>query len=247
MKKQMKPIFILAGLIGLIASCTSAPEKASSVENKLSDAEQKEGWILLFDGMSTNGWHVYNKGKAIKSWTVSKGELVCNAIQDTAKTEVQDLVTDSSYASFELVFEWSITPGGNSGVFINVVEQADLPTVWTSGPEFQLLDPLHGDYKDAKRRSGSLFGFLAAKDSIPEKPAGDWNRGRIKQKNGMVEFFVNDVPTVQQDFTTPAWRDTIAKTYFKNFPSFGKQTNGHIALQDWNKGVRFRNIKLRQL
>lgn len=247
MEKQLKPIFIVVGLFSWLVSCTSAPENVSSIHNRLSEAEKSEGWILLFDGASTNGWHVYNKGKTVKSWTVSQGELVCNATQDTAKTEVQDLVTDSSYADFELLFEWSITPGGNSGVFINVVEQPDLPTVWTSGPEFQLLDPLHGDYKDAKRRSGSLFGFLAAKDSIPEKPAGDWNRGRIRQKNGRAEFFVNDVPTVQQDFTTTAWRDTIAKTYFKNFPSFGKQTSGHIALQDWNKGVRFRNIKLRPL
>lgn len=243
----MKPVFILAGFISLIVSCTTAPEQTSSVPNKLSDAEKNEGWILLFDGLSTNGWHVYNKGKAIKSWTVSNGELVCNAIQDTAKTEVQDLVTDSSYANFELVFEWNITAGGNSGVFINVVEQPDLPTVWTSGPEFQLLDPMHNDYKDMKRRSGSLFGFLAAKDSIPEKPAGEWNKGRIRQMNGRAEFFVNEVATVKQDFTISSWQDTIAKTYFKNFPAFGKETKGHIALQDWNKGVKFRNIKLRPL
>ena len=36
--------------------------------NKLSKIEKQEGWVLLFDGKTLDGWHVYNKGKAQSAW-----------------------------------------------------------------------------------------------------------------------------------------------------------------------------------
>lgn len=77
--------------------------------------------------------------------------------------------------------------------------------------------------------------------------AAYWNQSVITQVNGKVKFYLNGVQTAEQDFTTDEWRQKVEATGFKRFPEFGKYTSGHIALQDWTKGVSFRNIKIKEL
>lgn len=83
---------------------------------------KKQGWILLFDGKTTNGWHGYNKDGVPAVWLAKDGELQCDPTKRT-ELEVTDLVTDQAYENYELRFEWKISEGGNSGVFINVQEK----------------------------------------------------------------------------------------------------------------------------
>lgn len=215
-------------------------------QNKLSKQEQKEGWILLFDGKTTNGWHRYNKPKEASSWSVQKGELVCDP---RAPMEAHgDLISDQEFQNFDLTFEWKITNQGNSGVFINVLEQKDIPTAWATGPEYQLLDIAHPDYAaNDKKRSGCLYGFAPQKTPAPNKPVGKWNQSRIKQVDGKMEFYLNGVLTAEQDLSTAEWKQMVGNSGFKNFPEFGKHTKGRIGLQDWANGISFRNIKIKEL
>ncbi len=226
-------------VICIISSCTEVKH-----DNQLTEKEKKEGWVLLFDGQSTKGWHLYNDDKRASTWTVSNGELICGP---DIRFDHMDLVTDKEYKNFDLTFDWKINKGGNSGVFINVVERPDIQATWASGPEYQMLEGSHPDYADPLKRSGCIFGLLPQKNPVDTTRAGVWNESRIKQLDGHVEFYLNGVLTVQQDFTSPAWIDTIGKTHFNNFPGFGKQTSGRIALQDWQKAVAFKNIKIREL
>jgi hypothetical protein len=53
--------------------------------------------------------------------------------------------------------------------------------------------------------------------------------------------------TAEQDLTSKEWKDLVAKSNFKYFSTFGKTVKGHIALQDWSKGIAFKNIKIKEL
>jgi hypothetical protein len=220
-------------------SCNSKPNV-----NSLSKEEKEEGWDLLFDGQSLNGWHLYNKGQGASSWKVINNELYCDPVD---KSENSDLVTDKEYENYELQLEWKISEKGNSGIFINVQERPELPTAWTSGPEYQILEETHHDFPNEKKRAGCLYNFYPQLNTAKLHPLNEWNHSRIVQKNGKVEFYLNDILTAKEDFTSQAWKDTVAKSGFKTYPEFGKYTKGRIALQDWAKGFYFRNIKIREL
>lgn len=226
-----------------LTCCACSPSK----DNKLSDQEEQEGWLLLFDGKTLNNWHLYNNPDSTNSsWRVENGAIVYLA--DSANVKHEDLVTDKEFENFDLKFEWKISEEGNSGVFINVVEKKEIPTAWASGPEYQLLDSLHPDYGiNMKKRPGCLYNFSGQKNPVPAKPAGEWNQGRIKQENGKVEFYLNGLQTAEQDFKSDQWKEMIAASGFSYFPDFGKTTKGKIALQRWYKTVAFKNLKIREL
>ncbi|WP_336514164.1 DUF1080 domain-containing protein [Pollutibacter soli] len=239
--KIFLPVFIISfSFSPAIFSCNSG----SVLNNQLTDKEKSEGWELLFDGVTSDGWHVYNGSKTTTAWLVKNGELYCSP-EDTAAPA--DLLTDKEFENFDLHFDWKISKGGNSGVFINVVEKPEYPRAWTTGPEYQLLDSAHHDFDQLKKRSGCLYGFAPQKNPAAQASAGQWNKGRILQQNGKIEFYVNDVLTAIEDFKSQAWTDSVANSGFKNFPQYSKSTKGHIALQDWLNGVSFRNIKIKNL
>lgn len=238
LKIQAKGLIISAALLW---GCSPAGES----NNRLTGEEQKEGWELLFDGESLKGWHLYNQGSKPSAWKAENGELVYRS--DSARVEHEDLVTDKEYENYDFRFEWKISEEGNSGVFINVVERRDIPTAWSSGPEYQLLDSLHPDYAiNLKKRPGCLYNFSEQKNPVPARPAGEWNQGRIVQQNGKVQFYLNGILTAEQDMTTEAWKEMIAASGFNYFPDFGKATKGRIGLQKWYKSVAFRNLKIKE-
>ena len=43
--------------------------------NTLTDAQKAEGWQLLFDGTTKNGWHIYNNRTDGAAWKVENGTL----------------------------------------------------------------------------------------------------------------------------------------------------------------------------
>ncbi len=244
MKKTLVALFSVGILSVALCSCTE--NKAEN--NELTKQETEEGWKLLFDGKTTDGWHLYNKGKVASSWTVKDGVLACNT--DTTGIEHGDLVSDKIYKNFDLKFDWKISKAGNSGVFVNVIEQDTIPTAWASGPEYQLLEHenIGAAYlKDSTKWSACLYSFKPQQNPAKLKPLGEWNESNIKQNNGKIEFYLNGVLTAEQDLTADTWKNMVSKSGFKYFPLFGKNTSGRIALQEWSKGVAFRNIKVKEL
>ncbi|WPU93128.1 DUF1080 domain-containing protein [Mucilaginibacter sabulilitoris] len=240
MKKHMTKFVSALVVLAAIFNCAYTPDP----NNKLTAKEQAAGWKLLFDGHSTAGWHLYNSQAAFTAWKAKDGELFCDP-QD--KSGPGDMITDKEYKNFDLKFDWKLPKGGNSGVFINVLERNDIPAGWASGPEYQLLDDAHPDYAKPQSRSGCLYGFAPQKNPVKSKPSDTWNHSEIKQKNGKVQFYLNGVLTAEEDFASTAWAKKVADSHFKGFPEFGKHINGHIALQDWATGISFRNIKIREL
>lgn len=212
------------------------------VDNQLSAEELASGWKLLFDGTTLNGWHIYNQPDSVKNaWTVSDGSLYCLSDSELLRG---DLVTDSEFENYELQFDWTIEDGGNSGIFINVDEQDDIPTAWASGPEYQLLGKGHHDESKPMKLSGCFYNFSPQSTATATKPAGEWNHSRIIQKNGNISFYLNGNLTAQQDMKSVDWPKKIKDAGFDKFAKFGQKTKGHFALQSWEKSARFKNIKI---
>jgi hypothetical protein len=252
-----KNLFSLLLVISIVVSCKNETKKESeetwrtkktalenATHNELMDVEKEQGWQLLFDGKTLNGWHVYNNPDGKSVWEVKDGEI--HSIADDESLTAGDLVTDASYKNYELTLEWKIASRGNSGIFMNVQEKPEIPTPWQTGPEYQILDSEHMDYGVPEKRPGCLYVFLPQQNPAEMKP-GEWNTTRIKQVDGKVEFYLNGVLTAEQDFNTPEWKQKIAATHFSKYPEFGKATEGKISLQYWYFETWFRDIKIRKL
>ncbi|WP_435625717.1 3-keto-disaccharide hydrolase [Flagellimonas sp.] len=219
----------------------------NQVHNQLLEIEKEQGWSLLFDGETLEGWHLYNKPDSTRfsAWEVRDGTLFCNATDENRV--FGDLVTDKEYENYELVFEWQMGLRGNGGVFINVQESPDFRATYQTGPEYQLLEPAHSDTNTPMKRAGCLWGLSPQLNSVEAKPVGQWNTSKIIQQNGKIEFYLNGKLTAAEDFTSKEWADKIATSRFKDITGFGKATRGKIALQNWYFDSWFRNMKIREL
>lgn len=216
----------------------------NAVHNQLLEVEKEQGWELLFDGETLDGWHLYNDPNADSVWEVVDGTLHSNTRDESLKAG--DLVTDRSYSNYELLLEWKVVGNGNSGVFINVQELPEVPTAWQSGPEYQILGADHMDYDVPVKRPGCLYAFLPQHNKVEVKQ-GDWNKTRIKQVDGKIEFYLNGILTAEEDLGSDEWREKIKGTHLSKYPEFGKRTEGKISLQYWYFEAWFRNIKIREL
>jgi len=187
---------------------------------------------------------LYNGSSQFTLWKVKDGELF---VDPNDKSGASDLVTDDLFKNYDLKFDWKLPKGGNSGVFINVVERTDLPAAWSSGPEYQLLDAANPDFAKPEDRSGCLFSFGPQITPVKSKPANSWNHSEIKQANGKIQFYLNGTLTTEEDLSSKAWAEKIKKSHFKTYPDFGVHLSGRVGLQDWATGISFRNIKIREL
>ena len=219
---------------------SSTPDMASS--NKLTDAEKNEGWVLLFDGQTKNGWHSYNKKGNIEDWKVENGALVL-----TSTKKDDDIVTDEEYENYHLMLDWNISEGGNSGIIFSVKESPEYDRSFKTGPEMQVLDnERHADAKIPKHRAGDLYDLIASSVETV-KPAGEWNTAEIIKNKDSLTLRLNGATVVQTKIFDDNWKKMIAKSKFKEWKTFGTFKKGVIALQDHGDKVMYRNIKLRKL
>ncbi|MFZ4263169.1 3-keto-disaccharide hydrolase [Sphingobacterium sp. HJSM2_6] len=202
---------------------------------------------LIFNGKDLTGWHIYNQGNIPSKWKVSDGELIC----DPKSTGVfGDIITDQEYENFELEFEWKVSKGGNSGVFINVKEDAAYAATFATGLEMQLLDNKNAEPRhqvDSTHWAGCLYAVDCLGSASKPKPFNEWNQGKIRQENGQVTFWLNDQITFQDDVLSSEFREKVSQTNMVNYPGFGTFKKGKIAFQNHTDSVGFRNILLRKL
>lgn len=221
---------------------TSATVADAASMNKLTEAEKSEGWQLLFDGQTKNGWHSYNKKGNADDWKVENGMLVLNS---TKKDD--DIVTDEEYENYHLMLDWNISEGGNSGIIFNVKESPEFDRTYKTGPEMQVLDnERHSDAKIPKHRAGDLYDLIACSTETV-KPAGQWNTAEIIKNRDSLTLRLNGTTVVQTKMFDDNWKKMLANSKFKEWKSFGTIKKGVIALQDHGDKVMYRNIKLRKL
>ncbi|GIX03462.1 MAG: hypothetical protein KatS3mg113_0468 [Planctomycetaceae bacterium] len=214
--------------------------------NTLTDAERTAGWQLLFDGKSLTGWRGYRAETLPASWRVADGSLFSRREQGASWG---DIITQEQYDDFELLVDWKMTRGGNSGVMYRASEEYD--HVWQSGPEFQVLDNTsHMDGLNPLASAGACYAvFPPAIDAT--QPLGEWNRTRIVCQGQHVEHWLNGVKLLEYEIGSPRWTAHVktSKFYLSAYGQsrWGRVLRGHIGLQDYGGAIEFRNIKLRSL
>lgn len=203
-------------------------------------ADAADEWRPLFDGRTTAGWHAFGGGPPGAGWQVVDGTLARTA-------QAGDIVTDEEFGSFELELEWKVGPGGNSGIFFNVVEDPSLQYVWQSGPEMQVLDnALHADGRNPLTAAGSNYALHAPVRDVT-RPVGQWNAARLVVRGDHVEHWLNGEKLLEYELGTAEWQRLVAASKFAQMPRYGRARRGHIALQDHGDPVAFRNIRIRVL
>lgn len=211
--------------------------------NTLSETEKAEGWELLFDGQTIDKFKTFNKDSLGACWYIDDSAIHF----DPSRTGRGDIITREEYENYEFKIEWRISNCGNSGIMFNVVEDEKYCCPYMTGPEMQVLDnTCHPDSKYRTHRAGDLYDMIESKIETV-KPAGEWNKVRIKSLNGELEFWLNGYKIVEFTMHNDEWTERIANSKFKEWEDFGTARSGHIALQDHDDKVWFRNIKIRKL
>ena len=235
----------LAGVV-VFGACAGAPEGEMApnddatppAHNTLSAQEQAEGWELLFDGTAISGWHNYGQEGIRDGWQAIDGEMVHVGGGG-------DIVTDRVYQDFEMVMEWKVEEGGNSGVFIHANESA--PRIFEGAPEMQILDDaVHADGQNPLTSAGANYALHAAPRGVV-RPAGEWNSIRIRVEGPRIQQWMNGQLIVDYERWTPEWEALVAGSKFQQWPVYGTYREGPIGLQDHGDRVYFRNIKAREL
>ena len=164
--------------------------------NTLTDAEREAGWMLLFDGTTTDGWRGFKKPSMPDGWQARDGALA-------RVSQAGDIVTAEQFDNFELRLEWKVEQGGNSGIFFHVSEDAE--AVWHSGPELQVLDDAyHPDGRSTMTSAGSDYALHGVTRDVT-KPVGEWNAVRILVDGSHVEHWMNGEKIVEYELWSPEW------------------------------------------
>jgi len=224
--------------LALAGTCAIGQEQHH--EHAAKHAAHEEGWTVLFDGTDAGNFRGYKKSDLPPCWTVVDGTL-----HFKRGTGSGNIITKEQYANFELVFEWKVSEGGNSGVMYRVAEIDGEP--YLTGPEYQILDNAkHNDGKKAETSAAACYGLYACTEDAT-KPAGEWNTAKLVVNGEKVEHWLNGKKVVEYTLGSDDWKKRIEASKFKDWKLFGKQPKGHIALQDHGDDVWYRNIKIKNL
>jgi len=265
MQKKFKgsALAVIALILTLSLSGASKQEskptsKLTTHLNTLTEQERAEGWILLFDGKTFNGWRGLGRD------TIPEGHWVIedSAIKKMPSREVPlqkdgqplkggDIMIIRSFENFELYLEWKISPAGNSGIKYNVSEEmsASYPPKYAAlGFEYQILDDeRHPDAKRGANRTAAALYDLIAPEGKKLKSIGEFNTARIVFSGNHGEHWLNGVKVLEYELGSPQMEAFLAASKYRNTQGFGNKRKGHIVLQDHTDAVWFRNIKIREL
>jgi hypothetical protein len=199
--------------------------------------EPPRGFVALFNGRNLDGWKglVGNPETRAtmseeqiateqamadelmrKNWLVRGGVLVYDG------NGFDNLCTVGDYEDFELLVDWKIEPGADSGIYLR------------GTPQVQIWDP-----GGRKVGSGGLFNNKENPDKprkMADMPVGQWNRFRIIMIGKWVVVYLNDVLVVDT---------TVLENYWDR--SKDVYDSGPIELQAHNSRVYFKNIFLREI
>lgn len=275
-----------AAMMFSLSSCKNGSKKAAEgtaeanapeytvVEKEQVDLAQfpqdADGYYVIFDGTSTNGWRGYGKDALPSRWSIEDG---CLKFSGTGTGEGQtgeggDVIFAHKFRNFELELEWKVSKGGNSGIFYLAQEVTTknedgterYEPIYISAPEYQVLDNAnHPDAKlgvDGNRQSASLYDMIPAKPQN-QNPFGEWNKARIMVYKGTVVHGQNDANVVEYHLWTQQWTDMLQASKFsqEKWPlAFellnncgGKNHEGYIGFQDHGDDVWFRNVRVKVL
>ena len=210
---------------------------AEAPHNTLTRQQKAAGWRLLFDGKSFRGWeNPTRKVPPGDSWAIENGCLKARARPRIG----EDLFTRENFTNFELLFDWRISPGGNSGVKYRIQDRLFVPEMpgkrfeetvelalgkprmgrpqrgyeYVIAFEYQVID----DAKNADARSrathqaGALYDMLGASQAAAAR-VGRFNHSRLIVKGNHIEHWLNGIKVVDAMLDAPEIAAAVAKRW----------------------------------
>ena len=247
-------------LLDEITLTSSDIPQISCLDNQLTDREKSEGWQMLWDGKTTNGWRGAKLDKFPENgWQIKEGELVVEENGGHESTIGGDIVTIKKYRNFELQVDFKFDKGANSGIKYFVDTELNMGKGSSIGCEYQILDDeLHLDAKkgvNGNRTLASLYDLIKADALLYAPNQGSekrvnkygWNRARIVVQGNKVQHYLNGILVVEYERANQMWKALVAYSKYRVWPNFGEAETGHILLQDHGNKVVFKNIKIKEL
>ncbi|WP_165043659.1 DUF1080 domain-containing protein [Dysgonomonas sp. ZJ709] len=241
MKLTIKSIMMSAtASLMLFSSCSSTEP------NTLTAEEAADGWVLLFDGKTMDGWRDYNDSVLTEPWHVVDG---CIQAKGDGSDASGYIVSEKQYENFELSWDWKLSKGGNSGMLYHVVERPQFAVPYVTGPEYQLIDtPNFPEPLEDWQKLGVDYAMHLPDTTLMKvNPYGEWNNSKIIFDNGHVEHWLNGVKILEFEAWTDDWFDRKNSGKWAHAPEYGLAKKGVFCLQDHGYPASFRNIKVKEL
>jgi len=240
-----------------ITNVALSPE-VSYLDNELTENEVADGWKLLWDGETKEGWRGSKIDKFPENgWAIENGVLSVMASGGGESVDGGDIVTTEKYKNFVLEVDFKLTKGANSGIKYFVDTELNMGAGSSIGCEYQILDDkVHPDAKagvDGNRTLGSLYDLIRAdallygEDNRSKRVNGGWNRARVTVMGQKVEHHLNGIKILEYERGTQMWKALVAYSKYKDWPDFGEAEKGHILLQEHGDQVSFKSIKIKEL
>src|SRR5215471_2161027 len=205
-------------------------------DNELSAKEKAEGWVLLFDGKTLDGWMTSDQKP-------SKRQVEDGCI-NPHKCGHYMMVHKEQWDNFVLSCDFKISKGCNSGIFIRTSPLTPRPSkdVGYNGIEVQILDSKEASYHD----TGAIYDLVKPRKNAM-KPVGEWNSITISCNKNLIFVELNGERVTSMDldeWTKPNERPDGTKHKFdiayKDHPR-----KGYIGLQDHGADCWFKNVKIK--
>ena len=201
---------------------------------------EDEGFKPMFNGRDLTGWQglvenpvVRKKMTAIDlerkqaeanvmvpaSWSVKDGCIWFNG-------KGENLCSVAEYGDFEMLADWKISKGGDSGIYLR------------GTPQVQIWDTSRTD-SGAQVGSGGLYNNLVNQSKplkVADNPVGEWNSFRIVMTGENVSVWLNGELVVDNVIMENYWDSKI--------PIFPK---GSIELQAHGTDLAFRDLYIREI
>ena len=148
--------------------------QAKSLENRLSKKEMREGWELMFDGKTLNGWKV-------DQWNPNGFSIVDGSIKCHGKPSMLYYERNKDVVNFHFTADVMTKPSANSGIFFHTEYQ---DKGWPKGHEAQVnctqKDPV---------KTGSLY--IVDKYLKQAHQDSEWFKYEIIVKGKKIQTKVN--------------------------------------------------------
>ena len=219
--------------------------ESHSIKTELSDKEKKEGFEMLFDGVNMDAW----TGNLDAYQPIDGSMYVTAAFGGTG-----NLSTKKEYADFVLRFEFCFDREGvNNGIGIRTPMGVDAAY---HGMEIQVLHhdaPIYANLNEYQVH-GSVYGIIPAK-RIKWGALGEWHSEEIRIKGDRITVTVDGQVIVDGNIRTACKGHNVdpkggnENPYtvdHKNHPGLFNKS-GHIALCGHGEGLKYRNIRVKEL
>lgn len=115
-------------ILSLLITALCVMNVQAQKDNSLSNQEKKDGWILLFDGKSMDGWRKCNSTEIAPNWVIDENAMKVSRGEKAGQGQGGDILFGKKkFKNFELSIDWKIEREGNSGIFYNIVEYPNKP------------------------------------------------------------------------------------------------------------------------